>query len=128
MTEEHHAWVIAHGTGERPAYLAERLASGALYGAFLEERPVGMAGWHTDGSLGFLYVEEAFRRRRIGASLEAFCINRQLEAGYVPYMRVPATDEPMIRMQEQLGLYLSEPGVWLFESDYDTCAADETTV
>lgn len=96
-------------------YPALRMEPGALYGAFVEERLVGFAGWYSDGSLGMLYVEEDFRRQGFGASLEAFCINRQLEMGYTPYGQICEGDEASVRLQEHLGLYLSRESLWRLE-------------
>lgn len=106
--EEHYD----HGSGE---YLAERIAAKAMYGAFVDDRLVGFAGWHSDGSLGLLYVEDSFRGRGIGAALEAFCINRQLELGYVPYGHIHIENEASRKLQEHLGLYLSNESIWWLE-------------
>ncbi len=88
-----------------------------LYGAYAQERLVGFGGWYADGSLGPLFVEESFRGRKIGASLEAFCVNRQLEAGYVPYGLIPAENEAAMGLQEHLGLYLASESVWLLRRE-----------
>ncbi len=112
---EHLAYLTAHYEHESGEYLAERIGAKALYGAFLEDRLVGFAGSHTDGSLGILYVEESCRGWGIGASLEAFCINRHLELGYVPYGHICADNETSLRLQERLGLYLSRESIWWLE-------------
>ena len=85
--------------------LRERVRAGAVYGAFLEGRLAGVAGSYSGGSTGLLYVEEGFRRQGIGSSLEAYCIDRTLERGWVPYVYVSEEDEVSARMQEKLGLY-----------------------
>ena len=88
----------------------------ALYGAYENDRLIGYGGWYADGSLGCLFVEKEFRGKGIGASLEAFCINRQLEAGFVPYGRVPAGNTAAMKLQERLGLYVSAESVWLLDA------------
>lgn len=115
LAEEHLPYLAEHSDRESAAYLAERVAAKAIYGAFVGDEPVGFMGWHSDGSLGLLYVQEDFRRRGIGASLEAFCINRQLELGYVPYVHVEVRDEVSVKLQEHLGLYLSGESLWRLE-------------
>ncbi|MDE6016561.1 MAG: tRNA (guanosine(37)-N1)-methyltransferase TrmD [Acetatifactor sp.] len=112
---EHLDYLTMHYEHECREYLAERIRANALWGAFLENRLVGFAGSHTDGSLGILYVEESCRGQRIGASLEAFCINRHLELGYVPYGHICADNETSLRLQERLGLYLSTESIWWLE-------------
>lgn len=108
-------YLTAHYGYEDEDYLMERLRAKALYGAFVEGRLAGFVGSHSDGSLGILYVEEACRRQGLGASLEAFGINRHLELGYVPYAHVFADNEPSLRLQERLGLYLSKESIWWLE-------------
>ncbi len=115
LTAEHLPYLSEHYAMESKAYLAERIRAGVMYGAFVGERLVGFMGWHDEGSLGLLYVEEAYRRRGIGASLEAYCINRQLELGYVPYGHIVADNEASLKLQERLGLYLSRESLWWLE-------------
>ena len=99
--------------GER--YLRERLAKGEIFGAFLEGRLAGFIGLHEEGSMGMLWVDEDCRRQGIGASLEAWLINRLLERGETPYGQIEAGNLGSIRLQERLGLYLAEGYVWWVE-------------
>jgi tRNA (guanine37-N1)-methyltransferase len=115
LAQEHLAYVAEHYERESRRYLAERISAKAVYGAFLNERLVGFMGWHEEGSLGLLYVEETYRRQGIGASLAAFCINRQLELGYVPYGHILADNAASLQMQEKLGLILSKECIWWLE-------------
>ena len=100
------------GTGE---YLAERISAGAMYGAFDGERIMGFIGFHDEGSMGLLYVDEAYRHQGVAASLESYLINRQLEWGWVPYGQIAVDNEPSKKLQEKLGLYLSSGTVWWLE-------------
>lgn len=94
---------------------AERIRAKAFYGAYAEDRLIGFCGWLSDGRIGYLYVEEEYRRQGIGTSLEAFCINRQLEMGFVPYGFIPKENEVALKMQINMGLYLSEGCIWWLE-------------
>ena len=67
---------------------------------------------HSDGSCAMLYVDEAYRGRSIGMSLEAFIINTVKNNGYVPFGHVCAENTVSLQMQEKLGLYLSETPIW----------------
>lgn len=93
-------------------YIRKHLLAKAMYGAYVDDVLVGFVGTHEDGSIGFLCVEEEYRRRGIGESLEAYCINRQRELGYTPYGYVVMGNEASQRLQERLGLYLSQDTTW----------------
>lgn len=110
------SYVSAHYDIEGACYLQKRIEAKALFGAFEGEKLIGFAGFHTEGSIGMLYVDEAYRHQGIGASLEAYCINRQLELGYVPYGHIRVENEESFRMQEKLGLYCSKDSIWWLEN------------
>lgn len=93
-------------------YIRKHILAKSLYGAYVDDKLVGFIGVHEDGSTGFLYVEEEYRRRGIGESLDAYCINRQRELNYTPYGYVVKGNKASLQLQEQLGLYLSQNTVW----------------
>ncbi len=93
-------------------YLRGRILAKAMYGAFIDDQLVGFIGTHDDGSMGMLYVDETYRGRGIGVSLESYLINRQIEQGFTPYCQVIIGNEVSRSLQEKLGLYLSEESVW----------------
>ena len=107
LTAEQLDYVAAHCGGESVEYLVERVQKKAMYGAFSGGHPIGFMGIHSDGSMGMLFVEKEYDRKEIGESLESYLINRQLEAGFTPYMQIPVKEGENLRMQEKLGLYLS---------------------
>lgn len=105
------------GLGADKDYIRERIQAGAIYGAFLEGDQVGFAGIHAEGTFGMLYVEGACRRQGIGASLEAYVINRMLERGWTPYGHIVEGNEVSMRLQEKLGLYFaSKTFLWMEKS------------
>ena len=93
-------------------HIKERLDAGVMYGAFEEEKLVGFIGMHNEGSMGMLYVEEQYRMKGIGASLESFIINVQLSNGFTPYCHVIEGNEMSISLQNKLGLYLADEPLW----------------
>lgn len=97
------------------SYVEARIREGVMYGAFVEGRQVGFIGMHSEGSLGLLYVEEAYRRQGIARSLEAYMINRTLEKGWTPYGHVIVGNEGSLALQEKMGLYRSDRTVWWLE-------------
>ncbi len=95
-----------------PAYIKERIQSKNMYGAYVEDTLVGFIGMHDDGSMGMLFVQEEYRGKGIGGSLESYMINKQRECGYIPYAYVIVENEASMQLQEHLGLYLSKEMVW----------------
>lgn len=105
-------YVTEHYRMGSEAYIQERIRAKVMYGAFIGEKPVGFVGMHDDGSMGMLFVEEAYRGQGIGASLEAYIINRILEKGWTPYAHVIVGNEGSLRLQKNLGLYISNDTIW----------------
>lgn len=120
LTMEHFSCVCSLYCGKNlpgidQAYLRKRIMKGALYGAFSEGHLAGFIGFHEEGSLGMLFVEEAFRRQGIGASLEAYAVNRMLENSRVPYGYVENGNGISQKLQEKLGFYKAEKKFWWLE-------------
>ena len=115
LKEEDAAYVTAHYEIGGAAYIQERIAAGAVYGAFMENSLIGFVGVHDDGSMGMLFVDEAYRGQGIAASLEAYCINRICEKDMIPYGHIVTENEASLKLQEKLGLYASSRKVWWLE-------------
>lgn len=100
-------------------YLRRRILAGAVYGVYMgydEKKPAGFIGLHEDGSMGMLYVDEAYRRQGLAVSLESWLINQLLKRGEIPYCHIGEGNVPALRLQEKMGLYLcDEPMWWLSE-------------
>lgn len=95
-------------------YIRERLAAGVMVGAFIGGEPVGFAGEHEEGTLGFLEVLPEYRRRGIATSITAFLVNRFLEQGRTPNSQVEQNNEPSLAMQKSLGFVQSKTcAVWM---------------
>ncbi len=112
----HLDYVLAHYDMAKEQYLRERISAGAMYGAFDEERLIGFIGLHEEGSMGMLFVEEAYRRQGIGASLESYLINVQLCNGFTPYCQIVEGNKKSLALQEKLGLYVAETPMWWLHS------------
>lgn len=114
LTIEDLDYVNAHygQNGDEKDYLEERIMAGAMYGACDDNGLIGFIGCHNDGSMGFLFVEERYRRRGIAVSLESYLINRQVEKGYIPYCHVRTENAASHHLQEKLGLFLAPNPVW----------------
>lgn len=100
------------------AYIKERLLSGSITGAFIEEKLAGFAGVHKEGSLGILEVYEEYRRKGVAAALEAYMINYHLSCGYTPYGDVLADNKASLHLQQKLGLCISKENLfWVTTSE-----------
>lgn len=114
LTEEELSYIASHYEHEDADYLAERIQAGVMYGAFSDRRLVGFIGIHAEGSMGMLYVDEAFRGQGIATALESYCVNRCLERGWIPYGQVVEGNEASEGLQEKLGFYKASGQVlWL---------------
>ena len=102
---------------EDPGYLRERIRSGVLYGAFLQDTLAGFIGEHEEGSMGMLEVFPEYRRMGIAAALEAFTINRLLAAGRTPFCQIIEGNEASVRLQEKLGLRISKDTLCWFSKN-----------
>ena len=96
-------------------YVEERIQSGCMYGAFVDDELAGYIGIHDDDSIGMLHVLEQYRGRKIAKALETYLINYCLELGWIPYGQVAEGNEISARLQASLGLHMSKtPVVWLW--------------
>lgn len=97
-------------------YQLERLRSGVMFGAFVDGRPAGFIGMHTEGSIGMLEVLPEFRRRGIALALETFYVNRLLSEGRVPYSQIELTNAPSFALHRKLDFEISANTLtWLME-------------
>lgn len=112
---EYFDYICGHYHMDSPEYVKERIQAGVMYGAFIDGKPVGFIGMHCEGTLGMLYVEEAYRRRGIAESLESYAANRMLERGWTPFVHVIEGNEPSVRLQEKLGFYEAKNSFWWME-------------
>ncbi len=112
LDESGKAFFLEHYPYGDESYFKDRMASGFLYGAYVEGKLTGFIGLHDDGSMGMLYVDEACRGRGIGSSLEAYLINRLRELDWTPYCHIFSDNRESRLLQEKLGLYLSKDTIW----------------
>ncbi|MFR8846169.1 MAG: GNAT family N-acetyltransferase [Waltera sp.] len=112
LTVEEVPYVAEHYHLGDEIYVRERITAGDVFGIYIEGKLCGFIGCHNDGSMGMLYVEDAYRRQGLAASLEGYLINKQREQGMIPYAHIVNGNEASIQLQERLGLNLSDPVIW----------------
>ena len=89
-------------------YMLDRIASGTMFGVFLDGQIVGFAGNHDEGSIGMLTVLPEFRRRGLGTYLEQVAISRALERGHIPFGQVARNNAASLELQRSIGMTISE--------------------
>ncbi|MBR4083809.1 MAG: tRNA (guanosine(37)-N1)-methyltransferase TrmD [Lachnospiraceae bacterium] len=104
-------YILEHYTSSEE-HMKECLNAGVMYGAFDEDRIIGFIGMHSEGSMGMLFVEEEYRKKGIGASLESYLINLQISNGFTPYCHIIEGNEKSMALQEKLGLYVADTPLW----------------
>lgn len=72
-------------------------------GAFIENKIVGFAGIHDEGTIGFVEVLKNYRRMKIGTALETYLIDRLLKIKEDIYLQVEINNDVSIRFHEKLG-------------------------
>ncbi len=104
---------------DEPDYIRQRIAAGAVYGAFLSYELAGIIGIHEEGSIGMLYVKPEYRHQKIAKALETYAFNMALENGWIPYGQVIVGNEPSMKLQEDMGLYFSKSSVYWMTKEND---------
>lgn len=94
--------------------IKKTLRESRLFGAFLEEKPVGFIGEHKEGGMGMLEVFTPYRRMGIAMALESWFINRTLEKGHIPFGQIVTDNEASLGLQKKLGLRLSREKIYWF--------------
>ena len=115
LSMESFPYICQHYDMGQAEYVRERILAGAMYGAYLENCLLGFIGIHSEGSIGMLYVDEAYRRQGIASSLEAYMINRMLEQGFIPFTQVKEDNKESLCLQEKLGFYRAPNLFWWLE-------------
>ncbi len=88
-------------------YLLERLNSGVMYGAFIENNLAGFIGMHAEGSAGILEVLPEYRRQGIALSLETYITNQTLSKKYIPFGQVVVGNNASLELQKKLNFSVS---------------------
>lgn len=113
LTEGFLPVLLKQDTGLDAATLQERMESGCVYGAFVEDELAGIVGEAKEGSMGVLFVFPRYRRRGLAALLESYLINLTLKKGYTPYCQIAPENTAVIALQEKLGLYPARQEVFI---------------
>ena len=97
---------------ENPTELAERITSGGMYGACVEDRLAGFIGVHTEGAMGMLTVLDEYRGRGIGSALLTYLVRQELRRGHVPYSQIFRENRVSMALQKKVGMALQPETIW----------------
>ncbi|MBR0507134.1 MAG: GNAT family N-acetyltransferase [Clostridia bacterium] len=104
-----------------PADYEERVKRGDVLAAYRDGKIAGFIGFHEDGSGGMLEVLPAFRRLGIGTALEIGLHNLALSRGWTPYGQIYVGNEASRKLQESLGMVVSDPNgsilYWIYRKE-----------
>ena len=100
------------------AYFEERIDAGDLFAGYRNGELCAFIGFHDDGSGGMLEVLPKFRRLGIGSALEIFLHNEALRRGWTPYGQIFVGNEASKKLQESLGLIVSEDAIYWMHQDW----------
>ena len=106
VVEEHYHLI------ENPTELEERITSGNLFGACVEDQLAGFIGVHTEGAMGMLTVLEKYRGRGIGSALLTYLVRQELRRGHIPYSQIFRENKTSMALQEKVGMELWPEPVW----------------
>lgn len=99
-------------------YIHERIAAGAIYGAFFGEELAGFIGFHSEGSIGMLEVLPEYRGRHIATALATYMSNLSISRGMIPYGQVIEGNEISMNLQRSIGQCISgTPVFWMERTD-----------
>lgn len=99
-----------------PARYEDRVRQGDVLAAYVDGEMAGFIGFHGDGSAGMLEVLPRFRRRGVGSALEIALHNLALSRGWTPYGQIYTTNDASRKLQESLGMVVSDGAIyWMYE-------------
>ena len=95
-------------------YVAERLAAGAMTGAFLDGVLAGFIGIHEEGSIGMLEVLPPYRRRGYGEVLLRAAVRLAMKQKKYPFGQIFDGNTASLALQRKMGMTVSEERLfWL---------------
>ena len=107
--------------GADPEDNRECVEHGDVLAAYRDGEIAGFIGFHEDGSGGMLEVLPKFRRLGIGSALEIALHNLALSRGWTPYGQIRVGNEASLKLQESLGMVISDPAgsilYWIYRED-----------
>lgn len=112
------ALVMRHYDLESSDELRETMEAGRLFLFYDRGELAGFAGFHSENSMGLLYVFESMRRKHYAQEMEKRIIDLALRRGLVPYCDVFEDNTASLGLQQKLGLTENPlPVCWLHREE-----------
>lgn len=99
-------------TGASREYFEERIDENELFAGYRDGKLCAFIGFHDDGSGGMLEVLPEYRRLGIGSALEIHILNEALRRGWTPYGQIFVGNEPSRKLQQSLGMIVSDGEIY----------------
>ncbi len=96
-----------------PAYIGERIAAGFSQGIYDGKALIGWVMTHDDGAIGFLQVDDRYRRRGYGRALLTAISLQLRQAGKLPFLHIEPANSASLTLCRQLGFIPDRPVHWL---------------
>lgn len=97
------------------AYVDRAVKEGRVFGAEYEGKLAGFIGMHSEGSVGMLEVDPAYRRMGLGTALENYMFRMHRERGWTAYGQVYVDNEGSLALQKSMGIEASRELIrWMF--------------
>ena len=99
--------------------LLSRIKARQMWVSYEGNEIKGYAGIHKDGSLGYEYVSEKFRRRHVATNLQCFVANYMLKNNMIPYVMISKENALGKNLQNKLKTNFAEKLYYFFaKGDY----------
>lgn len=101
--------------GDDDNYLKEAIFRGMIKAVDKDSSIMGFIGEHPEHAIGMLYIDEKYRRKGIGKTLEKAIINKFIDEGKIPFDHVVIDNNISMSLQASLGLELTKGIIyWYF--------------
>lgn len=111
-------WIVSNYDLADEQELKECIQHQNLFVLDDQGRNAGFAGFHSEGSMGMLFVFPEFRRKNFGFILEQFMIVKAIEKNIIPYCHVFSWNQASLHLQQKVGMTLLEtPVIWFIDAE-----------
>lgn len=93
-------------------YIKDRLETGNMLGAFIDDKLCGFIGYHNEGSIGLLEVFPSYRKMGIGSILQGTAVNEAIKRGMIPFGEVKENNYKSLNLQKKLGFSIAKEKIY----------------
>lgn len=104
-----------HGSDDDDSreYITSRLEKGLSAAVFIDQQPVAWVATHDDGSLGFAYCLEDFRKRGFARDLTIHLVQQQRQRGIPSLINIAPDNQASMALAKSLGFLRQGDTTWL---------------